>query len=672
MNQPPPKRDPFGLVGSVLDGRYRVDAVVAEGGFGVVYRGLHMSFESPIAIKVLKVPAIEGAERQAFLETFRREGKLLFELSRVHPAFVRANEMGVHLSGIVVAPYLVLEWLDGPSLAADLDARRKAGNPRRSLDEVIALLSPIAEALSLAHDRGIAHRDLKPANVVLAQTPEGVVPKLLDLGIAKVMTESTPTAQYSAPTTTGIGAFTPGYAAPEQWLRKLGATGPWSDVYSFALLCVELLIGKPALQGDDAQQLMGATIDREDRPVPSARGAQVSPVVDAVFHRALAVEPRIRYATMRAFWSELLAAHRHGTAPTPPPSSNQSHQSLHPGSNPNLNAPSAPPGSPSSPSSPRIVVSSAASTVQTSSPTELSAPFPMTTRMGVAGGSAPPARGAPSRAPLAIGLGIALAVGFGVVLALARFTKPRPVKAHATASVEPNEGPKAPPSTTCPADMALVPTATFAMGARDGEADERPVHKVTVHGFCLDKFEMTVARYAPCSASKSCKPANNAASPSPDTMPATGVDYASALAACARLERRLPTEAEWELAARGANSAQFPWSPGPITCERAQVFRVGDTNCPNGVAPVGSHPTGNSPLGISDLAGNVWEWVSDYYGPYRDSVLIDPKGPEKGTLRIVRGGSWAQEGTTARGENRAQLSPTERLPDVGLRCAQGL
>src|SRR5262249_51117697 len=147
---------------------------------------------------------------------------------------------------------------------------------------------------------------VKPANVFL--TPSGA--KLLDFGIAKVMAEGTHTLAPASPTTSGIGAFTPGYAAPEQWLRKLGSTGPWTDVYAFALLFVERMTGKPALVGDDPQQLMGATLDAEDRPLPSSRGAKVTPAVDAVFQRALAVDPHTRYRSMKSFWSSLVAASR--------------------------------------------------------------------------------------------------------------------------------------------------------------------------------------------------------------------------------------------------------------------------------------------------------------------------------------------------------------------------
>jgi serine/threonine-protein kinase len=304
------KPDPFEIVGTILDGRYRIDEVVGEGGFGVVYRAFHLGFDAAIAIKVLKVPqGLKAEEREELLATFHQEGKLLFELSKVSVTFVQVMEKGVlRRQGMPFAPYLVLEWLNGRTLDADLNERRARGQAGRSLDEVIALLDPVAEALALAHiDWKVAHRDVKPENIFLVRgTRGGMATKLLDFGIAKVMT-STGSAALNDPTLKGSGGLTPQYAAPEQWNLKYGHTGPWSDVYALALVCVELLTGKRALEGNEPGQLFGATIDPE-RPTPSRRGVAVSAPVEQVFLRALAVRPEQRYREMRSFWDALRAA----------------------------------------------------------------------------------------------------------------------------------------------------------------------------------------------------------------------------------------------------------------------------------------------------------------------------------------------------------------------------
>ena len=299
--------DPFGLVGTVLEARYRVERVVGEGGFGVVYRAIQVSFDEPVAIKVLKLPAhLTAEQRAAVVVTFRAEGKHLRKLSGEHPAFVKALDTGVVEVNGLPAPYLVLEWLEGEPLEQDLRRRRTAGEKGRSLGESMACLAPVVGALAHAHEERVAHRDVKPANIFLVRTEGEPRIKLLDFGMAKVMTE-TGTEAFNTPTQGGIVGLTPTYAAPEQWQKKLGATGPWTDVYALALVLVEMLTDQPALVGDDLPQLMAATLDPE-RPTPKARGADVSPEVEAVFLEALAIPPQDRFRSARAFWDALEAA----------------------------------------------------------------------------------------------------------------------------------------------------------------------------------------------------------------------------------------------------------------------------------------------------------------------------------------------------------------------------
>jgi serine/threonine protein kinase len=302
--------DVFGLIGQVLDGHYRVDAVVGEGGHGVVYRGWHVAFEQPIAIKALKMPDVTNAEtRIDVLTRFREEAKLLYKLSQACLSIVRCIGYGAVVSPTQAwAPFLVLEWLEGRALSEDLGARRKNHARGRSLEETLDLLAPVAQALVYAHSQRVAHRDVKPANVFLMA--EGGL-KLLDFGIAKVM-DAGATAENAQHTTGGPGSFTPYYAAPEQLDPRLGRTGPWTDVYGFALVLVEMLTDRSPIDGNDLVSVIAQSTDPVRRPTPRTLGVATPDAVEAAFQKALAVDPRARFADLAAFWDALTSAARLG------------------------------------------------------------------------------------------------------------------------------------------------------------------------------------------------------------------------------------------------------------------------------------------------------------------------------------------------------------------------
>ncbi len=318
--------DPFGLVGTVLVGQYRVDRVVAEGGFGVVYKGWHLSFDQPIALKVLKVPhAFDEATQQGVLAKFREEAKLYYVLSQASLNIVRAVAFGeADTPSGIWAPYVVLEWLEGRSLAADLDDRRQRGLQGRSLGETMSLLEPAAKGLSYVHGKRVAHRDVKPGNLFLTtlpgDPPQATV-KLLDFGIAKEVAEGA-VAGTAPSKATAFSSFTPFYAAPEQFDPRLGATGPWTDVYAFALVMTEVLTDRPVFAEEDAITLIARATDAANRPTPRARGAQVPDAVEAAFLRALAIDPKVRFHDVGAFWEALTGAARLAL-PTPAPLSPQ-------------------------------------------------------------------------------------------------------------------------------------------------------------------------------------------------------------------------------------------------------------------------------------------------------------------------------------------------------------
>ena len=304
----PPARieDPFGLVGTTLDGQYRVDQVVGEGGYGVVYRGWHNSLEQPIAIKALKVLADDRAVQDALFAKFKDEAKLLYTLSQESLNIVRSIDFGATTSpNGLWAPYMVLEWLAGKSLADDLSERRHRGMRGRSLDEALALLEPAAEGLSIAHQRRVAHRDIKPANFFLLEGDSGPRVKVLDFGIAKIVRDNELPGTRSP-----FASFTWLYAAPEQLDPRVGQTGLATDVYSFALLLTELLTDRIPVEGRDVVTLLKAATDVTTRPTPKQRGVNVPDAIEGVCRRALAVDPKARYASIGELWAALIAARR--------------------------------------------------------------------------------------------------------------------------------------------------------------------------------------------------------------------------------------------------------------------------------------------------------------------------------------------------------------------------
>src|SRR5579883_2111412 len=242
----PPSGDAFGLLGQVIDGQYRVDRVVGEGGMSIVYRGLHLGLDEPVALKCLKLhPSLDPASLETFVRRFRDEGRLLYRLSQGNLDIVRSIASGINVAASTGAlvPYTVLEWLDGRSLGADLRDRRAKHMQGRSLEEVMALFEPGAQALAYAHEQGVVHRDVKPGNLFFARSRAGGVRmKVLDFGLAKIMDE---TVGITMAATLGNWMMcSPRYAAPEQFDPRLGAVGAWTDVYSLVVVMLETLRDK--------------------------------------------------------------------------------------------------------------------------------------------------------------------------------------------------------------------------------------------------------------------------------------------------------------------------------------------------------------------------------------------------------------------------------------------
>jgi formylglycine-generating enzyme required for sulfatase activity len=236
-----------------------------------------------------------------------------------------------------------------------------------------------------------------------------------------------------------------------------------------------------------------------------------------------------------------------------------------------------------------------------------------------------------------------------------------------------------------PAPMVHVPAGPFPMGVpagdRDGGRDEYPRHEVLLDAYDIDTYEVTHGRYAEFikatghrAPQHTKNPARtlwtgSAVSESLRDRPVINVDWYDADAYCRWAGKRLPTEAEWEKAARGTDGRRFPWGNVEPTDKHLNYNQrwQGEKT----LMPVGSYEAGKSPYGAYDMAGNVWEWVADWYDPlyYEKSPAANPKGPETGSQKVLRSSGWSVETPLVRIFTRVQSDPLNRNDSTGFRCA---
>ncbi len=246
----------------------------------------------------------------------------------------------------------------------------------------------------------------------------------------------------------------------------------------------------------------------------------------------------------------------------------------------------------------------------------------------------------------------------------------------------PSPSPNLPPFASQPAEiwvrpadgmvMAYIPAGEFIMGSDDGENNERPAHPVYLDAYWIDQTEVTSTMYLACLEAGDCVTPPERTyldDPAYANHPVVYLDWDAAQDYCQQIGGRLPTEAEWEKAARGPSTGSgtgrtYPWGE-EIDCDKANYGR-----CMDDTTPVGSYEAGRSPYGLYDMAGNVWEWTADWYSVhyYETSPVKNPTGAESGLFHTLRGGSWHTGDWNARTTDRYVDDVPILRNQIGFRC----
>ncbi len=635
-------------------GRYHILEQLGQGGMAVVYKAFDTCLERDVAIKIIRKDAFPAEAHERILQRFERESKALAKLS--HDNIVKVYDYGEYEG----APYLVMELLAGGTLKYQQTRILPYGDAAR-------LLAPIARALGYAHQHGILHRDVKPSNILINESGKSI---LTDFGIAKVLEES----DGQTLTGTGIGLGTPEYMAPEQWL---GQAVPASDQYSLGVVFYEFVTGhKPYTADTPAAILIKQSNDPLPRPRDFVPGLPAA--VEQVIFKALAKKPENRYANMDAFAQALeklaQSATTSGTRKAPQKAITDRHLAKFSSDSMKKQLPAN-----ELETQDDLVVKRAHKTShQQNSENKFFQFHWKWVGLGL------------------LGAAVLAVLIFGVLLSENQRSQ---VNAHADQTQQitrtlaqlsnnATEGFTVTPtftSTSVPdptgalgigstqvreADgmtMVYVPAGEFEMGSEDGLSNESPIHTVYLDAFWIDQTEVTNGQYEECVSTGTCTNPSSITSYTRNAYygdlqyadyPVIYVDWYQAQAYCQWAGGRLPTEAEWEKAARGTDGRIYPWGNEFMTTTTRDTTEVS------------SSPGGASPYGAVGMAGNVREWVADWYGEYPTESVINPTGVIAGNARVIRGGAWSSESgytsTTSRGGGVPQLVNHY----IGFRCAQ--
>ncbi|MEZ4302080.1 MAG: SUMF1/EgtB/PvdO family nonheme iron enzyme [Polyangiaceae bacterium] len=703
--------------GTVFGRDFRIVRALKSGGMGSVFVAEQLSTGK---LRALKVMNPDLAQDQATRERFVLEARAAAQIDSDH--VVEVVTAGV--DDTTFAPFLVMELLRGEELE---DAQLRTGPV--PLGDVAEVLAQIGHALERAHAMGIVHRDLKPQNIFLAasrRNDAAFTAKILDFGIAKLVADNQKTS------TQALGS--PLFMSPEQTDAK-GRITPASDVWALGLITFRLLTGEDFWRETQSLPVLLREIVVDPIPFASERAREIGaeatlPIgFDAWFARCVNRDIAARFpdagTCVRAFAELVPPGSPSGKLAVSPAiaQTGQSFSAALPASalvgsaaqhNPFATAVAPAPLVPGT--GPAVVVVTEGAAPPQDPAFAHSRTAGATGQPIVATEAAPPRASVPRAALIAIPL--LLGAGIGAFFLIGSPAPPDPAPAASASPAPPPASASAPPPAApaaCPTHMVEIEGGPMFMGARDliPAADAKPPHRVVLSTFCLDRTEVTVGDYQACVDAGKCEraldhvswpkmtealkakysPYCNADKPDRATHPINCVAWPMADNFCRQNGFRLPTEAEWEYAARGSSQKKYPWGDDPPS---ARFLNACGTECADhwkktanetrktmfeeddgfvSTAPVGSFKAGAAAHGVLDLAGNVWEWTADWYAPYEETDAnappTDPKGPPTGEKRVVRGGDYlGAEPDWSRPSYRWKTDPDTYNHAIGFRCAR--
>jgi serine/threonine-protein kinase len=629
------------LVGQLI-GNYTLERLIGRGGMGEVYQARHVHIGHRVAVKVL-LPQV--SRDQEVVQRFFNEARASTMIK--HPGVVHIFDVGWAASG---GAYIVMELLGGESMRAYLQRVK-----RLAPADALALAAQAASAVGAAHAAGIVHRDLKPENLFLVQEGGGTRVKVLDFGIAKLAAPGGGVT--SGLTHTGAVMGTPTYMAPEQW-KDAGRVDHRADVYSLGCVLFELLAGGPPFPQTTFGELVAAHIGAP--PPDVSRVAQVPPALAALVLRTLAKEPGERPQSMTALAAELEAVARGLAAAAPAAAGQLAFE----------RTAMAEPAVVQVPPMAMAPVAAAPNTTLGRSVGEvLVGQARPRSRVGLFAGLAAGA--------VAAGLAVAAVNVLGGQKSAHSVGVVRPAVAPPDAGTPPAASPQA----TNP--WVIIEPHAWTLGVDADAPDDvpgfRPARRVATpsEAFAIQQHEVTWAELDPYLDQH--PDVRSRLAPlgwSPDAkLPATGVPWDAARDYCKSIGGALPSEAQWELAARGPDRKPNPWGDAPVD----PVSTVAYAKAP---APAGSSEQDVSATGVRDLAGNAQEWTADLWR--EDHAGLDETWVSEGgmTFRALRGLPLGVDAPTrwptVTGAFRQPLCATGPCPPstvkvlqyVGFRCVK--